>query len=54
MDKHICDESCREPGHGGGFPDCPVFRIDYTLWQLKSGLELLERDINDFLDRREE
>jgi hypothetical protein len=54
MTTHTCDERCSEPCPDGGLPDCPVFRIQYALWHLQSELELLEREINEVLDLREE
>lgn len=54
MVNHTCAESCTEPDADGGFPDCPVFRIQHTLWHLRSELELLERELSDLLELPEE
>ena len=54
MVNHTCAESCTEPDVDGGFPDCPVFRIQHTLWHLRSELELLERELSDLFDLPEE
>ena len=42
---HNCDESAED----GGFPDCPFFHIQFSLWRLRSELDSLEKEITDLV-----